>query len=301
MELRHLRYFTAVAAHGSFNRAAGKLHLTQPALSRQVKDLEEELGVPLLVRGKNAVTLTDAGETFYEDARDLLARADQAVQRLRGETRNEVLRVGYAPSVTAGIMPGALEKFQAAAPRVRIELADLSSREMNEQAKAGLLDLLITPDVSASDLRDFQWTELRRVNAVLVMPETHPLAKLKRIPPARLQDLPLIGLGRENYPDYVRHIRAVLKPFGITPYFVALMNDGVSTLFPALEANRAAAILGDGIATMIPRTLVTRPFTPALGEASVKIGLPAVRPNPHAETFAQLLREEVASLGSRQK
>jgi len=90
-----LRYFTAVAAHGTFNRAAGKLHLTQPALSRQVKDLEEELGVPLLVRGKNAVTLIDAGETFYGDARDLLARADQAIQRLRGESHNEVLLVGY--------------------------------------------------------------------------------------------------------------------------------------------------------------------------------------------------------------
>jgi len=75
VELRHLRYFVAVAAHGSFNRAAGVLHLTQPALSRQVKDLEDELGVRLLARGKNAVTLTEAGELFYEDARDLLARA----------------------------------------------------------------------------------------------------------------------------------------------------------------------------------------------------------------------------------
>src|SRR5215211_1056028 len=74
VELRHLRYFAAVAAHGSFNRAANNLHLTQPALSRQVKDLEEELGVALFVRGKNAVKLTAAGELFYEEARDLLAR-----------------------------------------------------------------------------------------------------------------------------------------------------------------------------------------------------------------------------------
>ncbi len=65
MELRHLRYFVAVAAHGSFNRAAKILHLTQPALSRQVKDLEDELGVPLLVRGQNAVKLTEAGDLFY--------------------------------------------------------------------------------------------------------------------------------------------------------------------------------------------------------------------------------------------
>jgi DNA-binding transcriptional LysR family regulator len=294
MELRHLRYFAAVAAHGSFNRAAATLHLTQPALSRQVKDLEEELGVRLLVRGKNAVTLTDAGEVFYEEARDLLGRADKAVQRVRGESRNEVLRVGYAPSLVAGVMPGALEKFQAKTPGVRIELADLSSREMNELANAGRLDLIVTPEASGSVVPGFQWSELRRVSPVLVLPEAHPLAKLKKIAPARLRDLPLIGLGRENFPDYVGYIRALLKPFGVAPRFIALENDGVSTLFAALQANHAAAILAEGIANIMPRSLVTRPFSPALAAVSVKLGLPAVRPNPHAETFARLLEAEVA-------
>jgi LysR family transcriptional regulator, benzoate and cis,cis-muconate-responsive activator of ben and cat genes len=293
MELRHLRYFTAVAAHGSFNRAAGTLHLTQPALSRQVKDLEDELGVRLLVRGKNAVTLTDVGELFYEDARDLLARADQAMRRARGESRSEVLRVGYAPSTTAGILPGALGKFQALAPRVRIELADLSSREMNEQARAGLVDLLITPDAGVTNMPDFQWTELRRISPVLVMPGSHPLAKMKKIAPSRLRDLPLIGLARENYPDYVPVIRSMLRPYGVNPRFVAMINDGVTTLFPALEANGAAAILPDGAVAMMPRSLVAKPFSPALPDVSVKVGVPAARANPHAATFARLLREEV--------
>jgi DNA-binding transcriptional LysR family regulator len=152
---------------------------------------------------------------------------------------------------------------------------------------------LITPEPSAEAVPGFQWSELRRLTPVLVMPETHPLAKLKKIPPARLRDLALIGLARENYPDYVRYVRALLKPFGIAPRFVALINDGVSTLFPALEANHAAAILADGVASIMPRTLVARPFSPTLSEGSVKLGLPAVRPNPHAEMFARLLREEV--------
>lgn len=296
MELRHLRYFAAVAAHGSFNRAGLHLHLTQPALSRQVKDLEEELEVRLFVRGKNAVTLTDAGELFYEEARELLARADQAVQRVRGECRNEVLRVGYAPSLVAGLMPGVLEKFQAASPRVRIELADLSSREMNEQANAGRLDLLIAPGPSLSEVPGFQWTELRRVSPVLVMPPSHPLARLKTIAPARLRDLPLIGLARENFPDYVRYVRSMLKPFGIVPHFIALENDGVSTLFAGVEAHRAAAILAEGIAAILPRALLSRPFSPALPAVAVMLGLPAVRPSPHADIFAKLLRMEVAHL-----
>jgi LysR family transcriptional regulator, benzoate and cis,cis-muconate-responsive activator of ben and cat genes len=294
MELRHLRYFTAVAAHGSFNRAAATLHLTQPALSRQVKDLEDELGVRLLVRGTNAVTLTDVGELFYEDARDILGRADQAVRKARGEFRSEILRVGYAPTTTAGILPGALEKFQALAPRVRIELADLSSREMTEQAREGLLDLLITPDAGVTAMPDFQWSELRRISPLLVMPASHPLAKLKKIAPTRLRDLPLIGLSRENYPDYVPVVRSMLRPFGVNPRFVAMINDGVTTLFPALEANRAVAILPSGAVAMMPRTLVARPFSPALSDVSVMVGVPAARANPHAATFARLLREEVS-------
>ena len=109
MELRHLRYFAAVAAHGSFNRAAQNLHLTQPALSRQVKDLEDELGVPLLVRGKNAVTLTDAGELFANTPRPLLslrqglARTLSLRVRLRGGLRRPVGLSFRRPGVISGL------------------------------------------------------------------------------------------------------------------------------------------------------------------------------------------------------
>ena len=83
------------------------------------------------------------------------------------------------------------------------------------------------------------------------------------------------------------------KPFGVLPRFVSLVNDGVSTLFMALEAHHAAAILTEGSISTMPRTLVARPFAPMLPSASVMIGLPALRPNPHAETFARMLLEEV--------
>ncbi len=299
MELRHLRYFAAVAAHGSFSRAAHNLHLTQPALSRQVKDLEEELGVPLLVRGTNAITLTEAGEIFYEEARDLLARADQAVQRVRGEARHEILRVGYGPSLTSGIMPRALERFQAAVPRVRLELEDLSPREMKEKALAGQLDLVIVPDSAENSIKGFQWTELRRMAVVLVMSRAHPLAKLGKIPPKRLIGLPLHGLGRVNFPDYVPKIRAVLKPFGVVPNFTVLENDGVTTMFAGLEATQGATILADGVVSVLPRSLLMRSFSPALPDVVILAGLPADRPNVHAGTFAKLLRDEAVRKKAR--
>ena len=299
MELRHLRYFAAVAAHGSFSRAAHNLHLTQPALSRQVKDLEEEIGVPLFLRGTNAVTLTEAGEIFYEEARDLLARADQAIQRVRGEARNEALRVGYGPSLTSGIMPKAIERFQAAVPRVRLELEDLTPREMAEKMKEGVLDLVILPDGSNNLMQGFQWSELRRVGLVLVMSKDHPLAKLARIPPQRLKDLPLHGLGRANFPDYAPRLRALLKPYGIMPNLAVLINDGVSTLFAALEASHGAAILAEGVISVLPQSMVMRPFSPAFPDIAILLGMPSVRPNPHAETFARMLREVAVEAQAR--
>lgn len=294
MELRHLRYFIAVAAHGSFNRAAKILHLTQPALSRQVKDLEEELGVPLLVRGQNTVKLTEAGDRFYEEAREVIARANEAVQRVRGEARSETLRIGYAPSMIAGIMPAVLEKFQAAAPRVRVELTDLSSQEINELANAGRLDLVVSLGISVTKgISGFQWTELRRLQVILIMPETHPLAKLKRIPPMRLRDLRLIGLAKGNYPEYVPHVRGMLKPFGVLPRYISLVNDSLATLFTELEAHHAAAIMTEGTTGIMPRSLVARSFAPMLPSVLVMIGLPALSPNRHAETFAKMLLAEV--------
>lgn len=295
----HLRYFTAVAAHGSFRRAATVLHLTQPALSRQVRDLEDELGVMLIKRGKNFATLTDAGELLYEEAREVLARAALAVERVRGAKQTEVLRVGYGPTLTAGIMPAALERFQSAAPRVRIELCDLSPREMSELAAKHELDLLIVPGEGKTVAADFRWADLRHVSHVLILPVSHPLAHLKKIPPRRLSGVSLIGLGRENFPGYAQSMRALLKPFGVRPQFIKMLNDGVSAMFAELEASHAAAILADGIINTMPRTLVARTFSPALPPVLIQVGVPATATNSHAETFARLLRDAAARTKGR--
>jgi LysR family transcriptional regulator, benzoate and cis,cis-muconate-responsive activator of ben and cat genes len=292
MELRHLRYFTAVADHGSFNKAAQVLHLTQPALSRQVKDLEEEVGVPLLVRGPNAVTLTPTGESFYEDARDVLARAAKAIERARGDSGKEMVRVGYIPATVDGIMASALEKFQAENPSVRVELADLLPNEMQEAGLKGQLDVLILPGRESELIDGYQWAELRGMQHALIMPATHPLARLKKISPTRLQDVPLIGLGRENFPGYLPDIRAKLRTFNVTPRFVALINDSIPSLFAAVEAHRAAAVLTDVVKSTMPRSLVMRPFAPALPGTTVMIGISKARPSNHSERLVTLLREE---------
>ena len=160
--------------------------------------------------------------------------------------------------------------------------------------KGGLLDLVIMPESTQALIKGFQWTELRRLALVLVMAPTHPLAKLTKIPPKRLNGLPLHGLGRVNFPDYVPRMRALLKPFGVVLDFATLSNDGVTTMFASLEATNGATILADGVVSVLPRTLEVRPFSPALPDIVILAGLPADRSSPHAETFVRLLRAEVA-------
>src|SRR5688572_27786723 len=110
MELRQLQLFLAAAEEGSITGAAKRMHLTQPALSRQIKALEEELGVELFTRGAHSVTLTPAGGVLQEEGRKLLERAERVVKLVRASAEGEPLRVGYAPSLAGPLLGLALER-----------------------------------------------------------------------------------------------------------------------------------------------------------------------------------------------
>src|SRR5215204_5343374 len=142
MELRHLRYFIAVAEEENVSRAALKLHVSQPALSRQIRDLEGELGFLLLQRSAKSVRLTEAGRVFFTEAQAVLQRANAAVNSARAIANGGgELHVGYAPSLTARMLPPALRKFQAELPKVRVKLHDLSTEEMVRGLREGHLQI----------------------------------------------------------------------------------------------------------------------------------------------------------------
>src|SRR5216117_4242896 len=147
MELRHLRYFLAVGEALNFTKAASQLRVAQPALSRQVQDLEDEIGVDLLRRSPRGVTLTAERKLFLEEVRELLTRADESVEKVRALARGEYgeLHVGYAPSPTVEILPPALAAFQKAVPRVKVLLHDLSSDELIAGLRNGRLELVLMP------------------------------------------------------------------------------------------------------------------------------------------------------------
>ena len=199
--------------------------------------------------------------------------------------------MGYVPSLMAGILPRAIERFHAATTHVRLELSDLNPQAMSDMAAAGAIDVAILPNGLESIVPAFQWVQVHALFPVLVMPRNHPLSKLKKIPPRCLREHRLHGLGQAQFPDYAPRLRAILGPFGIKPILATQAADSLATIFAAVEADGALAVLTEGVADMLPKSLVSRPFSPALTPVIVFAGLLAVQPSSLAQTFVRLLCE----------
>src|SRR5262245_36809298 len=154
MELRHLRYFVTVAELLNFTKAAARLRIAQPSLSRQIRDLEEELGVSLLERNSRFVRLTEAGKAFATEAQALLLHAEAAAQKARAfaDSDHGHLNLGYAPSLTVEVLPLALRSFEKECPRVQVTIQDLSILEMTKGLREGRLDAALTVDPSAKQI-----------------------------------------------------------------------------------------------------------------------------------------------------
>src|SRR5207302_7002688 len=163
VELRHLRYFVAVAEAENFSRAALKLHIARPPLSRQIRDLEDELGFLLLKRTARSVSLTEAGRTFLNEARAVLQHADEAVTKARAVASAEPteLHVGHSPTPFAEILPKILRAFQRKMPNVHIRLHDWIFFAILDGIRDGRLQFgLIVPPLKAITLHDVRYEEL---------------------------------------------------------------------------------------------------------------------------------------------
>ncbi|HVU35776.1 MAG TPA: LysR family transcriptional regulator, partial [Opitutaceae bacterium] len=194
MELRHLRYFVAVAEAENVSRAALRLHVSQPALSRQIRDLEEELGFALFMRSAKSVRLSDAGRAFLAETRAVLQRTAEAVEAARAVAtgRRGELHVGYAPTPTARLLPAALRAFQAAQPEVRVKLHDLSTEEMLAGLRSAELQIAFLVEPTRAMLRGLVFTALLRDPVRLAVAPSHPLARHRSVAVARVVAEPLL-------------------------------------------------------------------------------------------------------------
>jgi DNA-binding transcriptional LysR family regulator len=252
MELRHLRYFTAVAEAENVSRAALKLHVSQPGVSRQIRDLEEEIGFQLFERSAKAVRLTPAGKVFFAEAKEVLLHADVAVKKARAVAENAggEIHVGYAPSLTVQILPSMLRKFQQECPKVRVVLHDLSSEEMLEQLAVKKLHIALTVPPKGKMLRQFSVVEIARYAMVVAVAPSHPLAKLKSVTLAQVVREPLIGLSRKDYPEAHEELRKVFAAAKLKPKVVE-EHEGGTGIIAAVEAGRGVALVPSSLACIV--------------------------------------------------
>jgi DNA-binding transcriptional LysR family regulator len=292
MELRHLRYFVAVAEEQNITRAAARLHVSQPPLSRQIRDLEDELGVSLLDRGPQSVSLTDAGRVFFREAKAVLARAEAAIgaARAAGADCAGELRIGFAPSPTVEILPAALRAFRKSSPHAQARLHDMTSGEMQAGLRDGTLDVALTVQPPPRSMRGLHFEMLREYRVGVIVPRGHPLAKRRTTTIAEISSEPIVVFSRADYPDYHEWIASLLG--GTTRKIpISAECDGVTSLLAAIESGRGVAILSENIRAVAGKRTVFIPLTPAPAPLLVGLLHRKQTPPPLVRKFLEAARK----------
>ena len=219
MELRHLRYFVAVAEDLSFTKAAAKLRLAQPSLTRQIHNLEEEIGVRLLNRTKSRVALTEEGRSFLIDARRILALATEsilAVQRLsRGETGQ--LNIAYFSNSDFELLPETLATFRQAFPHIALNLFDMAPAEQFRALEARKVDLGFVGLPPPATTGRLKWESIARHRTVVVLPVKHPLARKPRVSLGELKTMFFVGMSEKTHPGFRDWLSETCQRAGFTP------------------------------------------------------------------------------------
>jgi DNA-binding transcriptional LysR family regulator len=250
MEMRHLRYFIAVAENLSFRRAAERLHLTRPALSKQVKELEEELGVRLLDRTTARVTLTVAGEVYLRESREVLAQAERAATRAREASagRLGVLHIGDMGMLGADLLQPVLRRFRTAYPNVEVALQELPLPRQVEALLAREIHLGFALREQIQDRPGLRSFPVRSLRVGVALSKDHPLAASPGLSLHDVLDQPLLCIGDGRQSDHARHIRTLLKTVGADqkpirvigslPSLLTMLSSGLGVSFlPEVLAN----------------------------------------------------------------
>ena len=250
MELRHLRYFVAVAEELHFTRAASRLNLAQPALSQQIKQLEKELGVVLLARTRRSVALTEPGRAFLAEARRTLGAAEQAIRTARRAAQGEVgsLRLGYVDFATWLDFPGLLRKFRQQFPSVDVTLVELHREPLREALVRGDLDLGFFT-LSERD-RGLRGLKIGVDPLIIALPADHPRAAES--------SLALATLAEESWVLFPRELRTVYGELILESCRRAGFVPRIGQEASQLHALAGLVSAGVGVA-MLPRAMTAAP------------------------------------------
>jgi len=293
MELRHLRYFLAVGEALNFRKAAAQLRLAQPSLSRQVQDLEEEIGVDLFRRSPRGVTLTAEGKLFLKEAREVLKHADESVERARALARGEYgeLHIGYSAIPTEEILPAALGAFRRAVPSVKVLLHDLSRDGIIAGLHDATLELAVMAQATGEGMMGIEFEVLRTYPWCVALTNAHPFSRLKSVSLAKLATEPLIGLRRKDYSEYYRILEQIFAAISAKPR-IAVECDSISSLVVEVEAEHGVALVPTILKLVSGKRLIYRPLTGTTETQSVGIARATKGDvTPAGEKFCEIVRQ----------
>jgi LysR family transcriptional regulator, benzoate and cis,cis-muconate-responsive activator of ben and cat genes len=292
MELRHLRYFVAVAEEENVTRAAARLRVAQPSLSRQVRDLEEMLGLTLFERSSRSLRLTAQGKAFLGEARAVMQRVEEALrlaQAMAGGQQEEI-HVGYAPSLTVDLLPRTLRLFQEACPDVQVRLHDLSTQEMIESLRNGELHAALMIRVSAKAMAGVLFEPLRKFAVCVAAHPSHPAARASAVGLEQVSRERLMGYSRTGYPEYHAWLTGLFAKAGLQAR-IAEEHDGATSLIAAVEAGRGIALVQQGFENLSGPRLTVRPLSPAPPPFVVGVAHFGKKASPAIQAFASAARK----------
>jgi len=293
MELRHLRYFVAVAEEGSLTVAAEKrLHTAQPSLSRQLRDLEREVGAQLLIRSSRGVELTPAGRAFLDHARLALGQAAEAVAAARRAVRpaKTSFSVGFLTGQEVEWLPHVTHVLRSQLKTIDFRVSSDFSPDIAEAVQRGEIDLGFSriepqPDVT--------YKVIEHEPIVVILPHDHPLAEKTEIDPRDLD--PDAFIGYSDTPHVLRGIvERYLRDRGVTvspSHFL----DGFATGISLVASTRGVTLLPAYVEVLLPRSVVSRPLAGNAPVIEIAAGYRADNPSPVLRSFLENIDELIAS------
>lgn len=273
VELRHLRYFVMAAEELNISRASARLRVSQPAVSRQIHDLEDELGVALFTRAKNGLSLTQAGESYLAHARDILRKAGEAAAHMNSFRSQPVkkLTVGYIAPALASFLTPALRNFAHAHRDTKVDLKELSPQDQMKALREGRIDFALPGNPCPGLASEFEVVVLHRIPFQAVLPDDHLLAGRKRIGLAELKDEPFIGFEEESFPGRNASICEACQQAGFTPRVLQRVES--LTALVALVAAGKGVTLTPAEANLLPHPRAVfvslKPPVPSVASAAV--------------------------------
>ncbi len=291
MELRHLRYFCAVADEKGFARAAAMLHISQSAVSEQVRDLEEELGVPLFDRREHRARLNAQGEIFLLEARKTLAAAALAMEAARRSARGEIgtLNIGFFVGGTDAVFPALIRNFRAQFPGVRVSLVEMTPTLQQEALLAGTIDIAFTRALPARQGSELRAQRFYIEPLVAALPAEHPLAG-QPVDMARLAAERFVITQRETSPALFDKVIELCRAAGFSPGIAATsaVASGVLTL---VAAGEGVAILPMNTLKLAPADIVSSPIRSSDAFIDLVIAWNSRLESPLHRSFLQLARK----------